>query len=174
MLLLGVIQRIHKRVAIGDDCGRPQPAAQARRAGAHRACLGGSGSVQLVGRARILRHDAGTDRGRARFRAGPVGDRDQFCRRCSIFRILERSVRRSGAAISLSWARSLEIAGGSRVSVRLDQSGIGCLLSKDCAQACYGERDRDTGASPALSIQPGPGICRRCWPQEGGSAPRPA
>jgi len=102
----------------------------------------------------MLWNDAGTDRGRARFRGGPVGDRDQLSRRRSIFRILHRSLRRSGAAISLSWAWLPEIPGGSRVSARLDQGGITCPMSKDCERACCGGRDRDTGASPALSIQP--------------------
>ena len=54
----------------------------------------------------------------------------------------------------MSWAWLPEIPGGSRVSARLDQGGITCPMSKDCERACCGGRDRDTGASPALSIQP--------------------
>jgi len=125
-------------------------------------------------RAPMLWNDAGTDRGRARFRGGPVGDRDQLSRRRSIFRILHRSLRRSGAAISLSWAWLPEIPGGSRVSARLDQGGITCPMSKDCERACCGGRDRDTGASPRLYRYSPPGTCHRRRRQAGASAPRRA
>jgi hypothetical protein len=66
-------------------------------------------------------------RGRARFRAGPSRRSRSIISAQFDF---HRPLRRSGAAISLSWAWLPEIAGGSRVSARLDQGGITCPMSE--------------------------------------------